>query len=431
MPETDLELWKIRSPLSGDLTDSEHDWYTAWGDWSNTNTSSQNVSPPLRIKWIRRYDGTVKHFSTCGGGRMYTHTAEGTVFAVEQETGRLLWKRYYPGVYISYTSPLYYEGHLLVPQAGPKQCRLRCFDAATGKLQWEAPFTGSPSWHRALPPIIYENLAIYVFGTGKYTTREGADLKRWLYAEQFLPDFPDDHEGLVRAYDLETGATVWEKNFSEFGNGGDEAGLCLMDDTLYYSCFFGHHSKRHGIPGPDGVTAALEPATGKVLWTTTKYSTRGGTTISGENGRLYVGGYAGIGGDVKRCGVWYLDAKDGSLIWESDPLEGSIHVVSVGKEILFTHVQYGLGYVLDKRSGRVLSRLRDVYPCTRFTLSEPCLLGPNLDLIDLTRGNELVSTGPAIETIKCVGSVASNGRIFYTANGTGIQCCCAYGAEVK
>lgn len=51
------------------------------------------------------------------------------------------------------------------------------------------------------------------------------------------------------------------------------------------------------------------------------------------------------------------------------------------------------------------------------------VLGPNLDLIDVACGNQLVATRPAIETIKCVGSIASNGRIFYTANGTGIQCC--------
>ena len=34
------------------------------------------------------------------------HTAEGQIFAVEQETGRLLWRRYNPHVYLSFTAPL-------------------------------------------------------------------------------------------------------------------------------------------------------------------------------------------------------------------------------------------------------------------------------------------------------------------------------------
>ncbi len=61
------------------------------------------MRPPLKLKWVRRYEGTFKHLPVCGGGRMYTHTAEGQIFAVEQETGRLLWRRYFPDVYLSFT----------------------------------------------------------------------------------------------------------------------------------------------------------------------------------------------------------------------------------------------------------------------------------------------------------------------------------------
>ena len=134
---------------------------------------------------------------------MYTHTAEGQIFAVEQETGRLLWRRYYPGVFICYTSPLFYRGRLLVPQAGLKKCRLRCLAADTGKLLWEAPFSGSPSWNRQAPPVIHNNLAIYAFSTGRYAP------ERWLVGHGEIKVFPKDQKPLVRAYDLSTGKTVW------------------------------------------------------------------------------------------------------------------------------------------------------------------------------------------------------------------------------
>ena len=69
------------------------------------------------MKWVRRFEGTVKHLSTFGGGRMYTHTSEGQIFAVEAETGRLLWRAYYPGAHLSYTSALYHGERLLVQLA--------------------------------------------------------------------------------------------------------------------------------------------------------------------------------------------------------------------------------------------------------------------------------------------------------------------------
>ncbi|KPL21565.1 MAG: hypothetical protein AMJ75_09725, partial [Phycisphaerae bacterium SM1_79] len=246
LPSEELGLSKIRSPLTSKLADSKHDRFTSFGNWANTNVDAQGIAPPFEIKWIRRYEGTTKHFSTFGGGRMYTHTAEGQVFAVEQETGRLLWRRYFPGVHICYTSPLYYNECLLVPQAGLANCRLRYLHAATGKLLWEAPFSGSPSWNRQLPPIIYKNMAIYMFGSGKYGKYAPEQDKQkigWLFGHQDNPSFPRSHKPLLRACNIDRGEELWTRDFSQFGSGGDDAGICLMDGMLYYSCYFGHSAE--------------------------------------------------------------------------------------------------------------------------------------------------------------------------------------------
>jgi len=433
MPEAnDLELWKIRSPLPGNLTESKYDWFTSFGNFGNTNENEQGVKPPFEMKWIRRYEGTVKHFSVCGGGRMFTHTAEGQIFAVEQETGRLLWRRYYPGVHVSYTSPLYYAERIYVPQTGLEASFLRCLDAATGELLWEAPFTGSPSWNRQQPPVIHKDLVIYLFGTGSYT----AD--NWLFEHQSTFGFPKDHKPLVRAWDRNTGKEVWTKDFSQYGSGGDDAGLCLMDGRLYYSCYFGSNE-------PQGVTAAMDPATGKVFWATTQYAVHAGCTISAKDGRLYLGGYnpvevAGTAGPPRRAGaagaektnrVWCLDAKDGSLIWKSDPVLGAIHVITIGQNYLFTHAQYRQGYLLDKSSGKILSDLTKDYRCTRFTLSEPYLLSANMNIHEFSPGGKLVYAGPSIDVLQCVGGFVSNGRVFYTTNGGGLQAALLCGAEAE
>ncbi len=423
LPTEDLQLWKVRSPPGEKHNNPQDDWFTSFGNWGNTNTTAHAISPPLRMKWIRRFKGTVKHFSTCGAGRMYTHTAEGQIFAVEQETGRMLWRRYFPGVHICYTSPLYYKERLLVPQAGLKQCRLRCLDAATGRLLWEAPFAGSPSWNRQLPPIVCGKLVIYPFSTGRYQPDQ------WLVGHGDLPGYPEDQKPLVRAYDIETGKEVWTTDFSEYDSGGDDAGLCLMDGTLYYSCFFGFAQRERNASRATGVTAALDPATGRVLWATTEHAVHSGCTISAKDGRLYLGGYSRV--DEKTNRVWCLDAKDGSLVWQSDPIDRAIHVITIGERFLFTHAQYENGYLIDKQSGKVLRTLTQGYKCTRFTLCEPYLLGPNMDIYDLsdTQSIRLLSTGPAVDSSQCLGAIVSNGYLFYTSHGSGLQISQVYGDE--
>jgi len=412
----DLELWRIRSPLKGPYAGAEHDWDGNFGDFANTNANDQGLKPPFKVKWIRRFEGTIKHFSSCGGGRMYTHTAEGQVFAVEQETGRLLWRTAYPGVHVSYTAPLHHEGRLYIPQAGLEKCRLRCLDAATGRLIWEAPFSGSPSWNRQQSPIISGDLVIYLFSTGRYTP------ERWLFEHQSTFGFSNDQKPLLRAWNRETGEVVWTRDFSGYGAGGDDAGMCLMDGVLYYSCYFGTRE-------PPGVTAAVEPATGKTLWTNTTHAVHAGCAVSGRDGRLYLGGYSPLVGDVNR--VYCLDADDGTLIWESEPVTRAIHVITIREDTLFTHAQYKDSYLLDRKTGKILSTMNKGYFCTRFTVSEPYLLGANMDIMDPSREFALVSTGPALDVIYCVGGAVSNGRIFFTANGGALQASVLCGEEAK
>lgn len=134
----------------------------------------------------------------------------------------------------------------------------------------------------------------------------------------------------MRAYDLETGEEAWTVDFSKYGHGGDDGGICLLDGTLYYSCFFGYSRRKENDPAAaTGLTAAIDPATGDVIWTTTKHSAHSGCTISGKDGRLYLGGYSRV--DERTNRVWCLDAKDGSLVWQSDPVEGAIHVITIGE----------------------------------------------------------------------------------------------------
>ena len=446
LPSKDLQLCKIRSSLTSKLADSKYNWFTNFGDLASTNANNQGLKPPLKIKWIRRYEGTFKHIPVCGGGRMYTHTSEGQIIAVEQETGRLLWRRYWPGVHVSFTSPIYHKEQLLIPQAGLKKSSLRCLDAKTGELLWDAPFTGSPSWSRQQPPIIHKTNAIYSFGSGRYAPQgtEKAyvhkgkpieangevEIMSWIYSHN-NPYYPKDNKPLIRAWDIDTGKEVWTIDFSQFGSGGNDSGLCLMDDILYYSTFFGYASRtKEGKPKAKGLTAAINPMTGQVIWLTTKYYVTAGCTVSAKDGRLYLGGYNQPSERTKNRYVLSLDAENGSLIWQSEPVAKAVNVITIGRNFLFTHASTGKpSYLLDKDTGKIQSVFDKGYACTRFTLSEPYIIGANMDLIDTSDGNKLVSSGPCMDARECVSAIVSNGRIFYTSQANGLQVSQVFGAE--
>jgi outer membrane protein assembly factor BamB len=450
LQKADLGLTKIRSPLTGKLAGAQYDWFTNYGNYAGTNANDQGLAAPLRMRWARRLEGTIKHLPVCGGGRLYTHTAEGQIIACEQDTGRLLWRHYSPDVYLSFTSPLYVDGKLLVPQAGLKKSMVRCLDAATGQQLWEAPFTGSPSWSRQFPPVVHGRVAIYASGSGEYApqgsekfftfsgapapTPDRKEVMSFIYSND-NPFYPKDSHPRIWAWDLDTGKLLWEKDFSDQGRGGNDCGLCILDGKLYYSVFFGYDSEqraRRGLPAKNnGLTACLDPQTGAIAWQTNDYYVTAKCTLSARDGRLYIGGNnrAQLGTDDRF--VWCLDAKDGKLLWKSDAVTSALNVVSVGERFIFSNALRGKGNVFDRDTGKVTFSILTNYACCRFTLSEPFVLGANMDMIDLSQEGKLVSTGPAIDSRECLGAVVSNGRIFYVSQASGFVVSQTFGEESK
>lgn len=448
LPNDPLPLTEIRSRLTGKLAGPEFDWYTNYGDFSGTNANDQGLKPPLRMRWARRLEGTVKHLPVCGGGRLYIQTAEGQINAFEQDTGRLLWRRYWPDVYLSFVSPLYVDGKLLVPQAGMKRSLMRCLDAATGELLWEAPFTGSPSWSRQFPPVVHDGIAIYASGSGEYaaqgsekyftfkgdpnTTEDGREVMSWIYSND-NPYYPKDHKPRLWAWDLETGEVVWEKDFSDEGAGGNDCGICILDGKLYYSVFFGYSTsqkKRRGLPVENnGLTACLDPKTGDVIWKTNDFYVTSKCTLSARDGRIFIGGFNRAQEGTDDRFVWCLDAETGKLVWQSEPVTSALNVVSVGEKYIFSNALRGKGNVFDRETGKVVSQIGHNYACCRFTLSGSYVLGANMDMIDLSQDGKLVSTGPAIDSRECLGAVVSNGRIFYISQASGFLVSQTYGEE--
>jgi outer membrane protein assembly factor BamB len=249
------------------------------------------------------------------------------------------------------------------------------------------------------------------------------------------PYYPKDNLPYLWAWDLQTGQLMWKKDFSSYGSGGNDCGIAMMDGTLYYSTFFGYAAdqrRRRGVPeGIHGLTAALNPETGEVLWLTTKYYVTAGCTVTAKDGRLYLGGYNQPHSGTNNRHIWCLDAKDGSLVWQSDPIKSAVNVVTVGEKFVFSNAIRAECHLIDKETGKIFHHFDLDYACCRFTLSGPFLMGANMDMLDLTDGHKLVATGPAVDSRECLGSSVSNGRLFYTSQASGLQLSALTGAQAR
>jgi outer membrane protein assembly factor BamB len=290
--------------------------------------------------------------------------------------------------------------------------------------------------------VLHGDLAIYASGSGRYAAQgadrafvmkgepvaaeDGAEVMSWIYTHD-NPYYPADNLPRIWAWDLASGRVVWEREFSDYGRGGNDCGLCLMDGRVYYSTFFGYSAdqrRRRGLPqGPNGITACLDPLTGDVRWLTDKFHVTAGCTLSAKDGRVYLGGYNQPDERTSDRFVFCLDAADGSLVWQSEPVRSAVNVVTVGDGFLFSNASGKDGHVLDPATGKIVSRFNLGYACTRFTCSGQLVLGANMDLIDIADENRLVSTGPSIDSRECVGGVVSNGLLFYTSQASGLQMC--------
>jgi outer membrane protein assembly factor BamB len=297
---------------------------------------------------------------------------------------------------------------------------------------------------------VHGNLAIYASGSGQYAFQgtekpftfkgtpepatDGRETMAWIYSND-NPFYPKDNHPRLWAWDLDTGKVVWQKDFSEYGRGGNDCGLCLLDGKLFYSTFFGYAASqrvRRGLPADNnGLTACLDPQTGTVVWLTTKYFVTAKCTLSARDGRLYLGGNNQASEDTRDRFVWCLNARDGALVWKSDPITSALNVVTVGDQFIFSNALRGRGNVFDRRTGKVVGGVDHNYACCRFTMSGSYILGANMDMIDLAADGKLVSTGPAIDSRECLGAVVSNGRIFYTSQASGFVVSQTYGADSK
>jgi len=366
---------------------------------ANTNCIDDPLlKPPFRLRWASKpFDLRVQ---ICADEQSLYFTSEaGTIGALEQATGRIRWRQRLNGPIDGWKQMLVHDGRLYftrstagkprdIETGGPSFC---CMNADTGAMIWQQPWGISQGTCRAAPVLVGDVVAGFTV-TG---------------------DPPLPH---VLAFHAITGKPLWKHVLP--GTAKSMAGgACVLDGVIYVSC---------GLAWGDGPgsTMAIDPASGKALWTNEEFHVHGYGRPSAQDGRLYLGGQAG-------APMYCVNAKDGSLVWK-EPLSYSHHP-AIGDDYFVTRGYGGSGLVRDlasakavKVKGKELTGGCPDHACSPVLLTTSKLSyavsSSGLYVRDLTTGDILwQSLGFAPRT--CTNPTPANGRLFFSPNANNMLYC--------
>lgn len=365
----------------------------------NTNcVDDPDLRPPFRLRWASKPFDLRVQVCTDEDSLYFTSEA-GTIAALEQSTGRIRWRYRLNGPVDGWKQMLLHGRRLYLTRStagkqrpidagGPSLC---CLDADTGAMIWQQPWGTSQGTCRGAPVLVGDVVAGFTV-TG---------------------DPPRPH---AQAFDAATGKPLWKHELP-----GDvkstAGGACVLDGVMFFSC-----GQTWGN-GP-GSTIAVEPASGKVLWTSAEYHTHGYGRPAAQDGRLYLGGQSG-------APMYCVDAKDGKLIWQ-EKISYSHHP-ALGADYFITRGYGGHGVVRDLATARVLKvKNRELlggcpdHACSPVLLSTARLSfavsSSGLYVRDLSSG-EIIWQSLGFAPRACTNPVPAGGRLFFSPNANNMLYC--------
>jgi polyvinyl alcohol dehydrogenase (cytochrome) len=422
------------SALSAQNSSSEpqfHDWRIAGQNLSNSwsqpleHTINPDNVKNLTPKWVFTTGGDVSATPTVGGDAVYFPDWGGNLFAVNKNTGRLIWSHKisdYDGVAgaISRVSPAVDDNQLIIGDIlSSKQvhdgANVMAVDRATGKLRWITQVDNHPAAIITGSPVVFDGVVYIGVSSSEETLATN-------------PDYPCcTFRGSVVALNAKTGAKLW-KTFNMPDNGGKTdqySGGAVWQppviDTKRSTLFIGT-GNNYTVP-PDVVACqnadptadctapddffdaalALDLKTGKIKWGkklqgndtwTVACITSSGTNPNcpvpsspdfdlGGSGPNLVGGIIGFG---QKSGIyWALNPDNGNIVWSTPVGPGAslggiewgtatdgkrIYVAIANSDLLpYTlisgqQITWGAWSALDVATGKILWQTADPTPAT-------------------------------------------------------------------
>lgn len=263
-----------------------------------------------------------------------TNSFRGSIGAYDTETGNEVWRFYATpadatagsGVGIWSTPSIDTTRHLLFVGTGntsseptaPLADALVAIDYRTGKLEWSKQFTPRDVFPKGNP-------------TGK-DVDVGASPNLWTSNGRELVGV-GDKGGIYHAIDRKSGRIVWERSLtpgSVFG--GVIGSSAFVDHKLVMSSNVG--DPKSNAPTNVSKVFALDPANGKILWTSEDFKGKVFAPVSAVAGVAFVGTDTGT--------LAALGTANGKKLWTFDAPEKT----GCGPSIVDHRVLWGYGFML-------------------------------------------------------------------------------------
>ena len=268
-----------------------------------------------------------------GDGAVFTHGAEGKLYCVDLDTGKVRWKRdlmaefkLAQNFFGVGTTPLLEGDKLIVNVGAAKGPCIAAFDVRTGELRWGAGDQWGPSYASPVPATIHGRRRVFVFAGGESDPPTGgllcinpADGK----VEFTFPWRGKRRESVNASSPLVIGDRVFISE--SYGAGGAMLGLKNegVPETLWTNETFGthfmtavhHDGHLYGVDGHgphDAFLVCLNASTGEEVWRTQPEWRQTVQTRTGERQAVF-GTY--------RCWILPVDGRFlclgefGHLLW--------------------------------------------------------------------------------------------------------------------
>jgi outer membrane protein assembly factor BamB len=265
---------------------------------------AQGIKPPFRKLWRYKGKPLLEFPPIYVGGKLYFVNNNGYAFALDADTGKVLWERRI-GV-LNASSPTYYRHRLYIVNLVPGH--IVKLDAKTGKTIWKKSL---PSRAESSPVVVdrtvyfgCEDGGLYalntISGAVRWATQLGGPIKAApaYYGGRL---YVGDYGGYMNAVDAESGKLIWQSGSLGPGFGG--TGEFYSTPAVAYGRVYSGNN--------DGRVYSFDTSDGTLAWS---YSTGGyaysGPTVANTRHSpptVFIGSFDG--------NVYALDAKDGSVRW--------------------------------------------------------------------------------------------------------------------
>jgi outer membrane protein assembly factor BamB len=266
---------------------------------------AKGVKPPYKLLWHYTERPLLEFPPIYVGGKLYFVNNNGYVYALDADTGKVLWERRI-GL-LNASTPAYYKHRLYIVNLVPGH--IVKLDAGTGKILWKRSLPGrAESSPLAMDGTVYfgcENGQLFALNTRnghtRWVTSLGGPVKSApAYHDGIL--FVGDYGGYMNAVNAKTGKIKWQT--ASLGQGFGTSGEFYSTPAVAFGRVYAGNN--------DDRVYSFEEKTGALAWS---HST-GGYVYSGPvvaNTRhtpptVYIGSFDG--------NIYALDAKNGETRWQ-------------------------------------------------------------------------------------------------------------------